>query len=230
MERERAEQVIRDLESTYFSVTVVRSAPTVGQFSRLSSSMLFHPPPAKVSVLEIFNIPSDILCGKGSDRSESAAIRRLMGVVRNESAVLDMITTLLEKSTERLQFLTIAESVLQHLTPVFEVDRKTYSELFLREQKASIKSSYMGMGSRQTWHGTPDGRADFIPVIAATQQCGLQITSDRDSDQSLGGKTFCEAKTGDFDENALNQLTAQAVVSSFVHKKSMLSKTLLSQP
>ena len=75
----------------------------------------------------------------------------------------------------------------------------------------------MGMGSGLTWRGTPDGRADFAPV-SIVRRSSLEGQSDSESEQSTGGKTVYEAKR-DFGGKDVDQLVAQVVVSSFIHKK-----------
>ena len=62
--------------------------------------------------------------------------------------------------TERLQFLTVVNTILRRLTPVFEVNKRWYS----CHVNPSISPRFMGMGSLRTWRGHPDGRADFAPV------------------------------------------------------------------
>ena len=119
----------------------------------------------------------------------------------------------------RVQFLDIADTILRKLTPLFELNRRSYSEATLIEHcvDPGVTARYMGMGTRQTWHGTPDGRANFAAVsIARTSDHGN--TSESESEHSSVSKTVYEAKK-EFCGANIDQLTAQAVVSSFVHNK-----------
>ena len=107
--------------------------------------------------------------GEG-DQDQRAAVRRLVDVLRDESMVPELITVLSEEPTERLQFLSVADLLLRRLTPILEVNRKSYSETTLRMRQVhrSIAAKFLGMGTQLTFHGTPrwQSRLD-IPVCSA---------------------------------------------------------------
>ena len=70
------------------------------------------------------------------------------------------------------------------------------------------------MGSHQTWHGIPDGRTDWVSLQIVSRD--TEARTDSDSELSAGGKTMLEAKN-EFTVGDIDQITAQAVVSSFTH-------------
>ena len=129
-----------------------------------------------------------------------------------DALIPGLVTSIMEEPTERLQFLTVADTILRRLTPVFEVNKRWYS----CHVNPSISPRFMGMGSLRTWRGHLDGRADFAPV-SIIRGSTIEDNSDSESELSAGGKTVCEAKK-EFDYRDMDQLVAQAVVSSFISK------------
>ena len=188
------EEVLANLRRIYFYVMVVRSAPAAGEFSRISSSFVYESSPTKVSALELFEVSDTLQRGQEGNEDVCAAVRRLKETFATDSAIPGLVTSLQEESTERLQFLSVADAVLRNITPVFEVINRSYSEATLvdRDVNPKISTNFMGMGSGQTWRGTPDGRADFTAVSIIR---GNRLEeSESESEQSAGGKTVCEAK------------------------------------
>ena len=67
----------------------------------------------------------------------------------------------------------------------------------------------MGVGSINTWHGTPDGRSDWTPVIAQHER----ESESSDSDASVGVKT---SKKTMRPAQMYDQILGYVVVHSFV--------------
>jgi hypothetical protein len=154
----------------FFYVTVIRSAPAASDFSKICGSIVYETPPAKVSAVDLFDISPKVLMGLG-DQDQRAAVRRLVDVLSDESMVAGL-TVLSEEPTERLQFLSVADLLLRRITLILEVNKKIYSETTLRMRQVhrSIAPKFLGMGTQLTWHGTPDGRADWtsLSVVCTT--------------------------------------------------------------
>ena len=75
-----------------------------------------------------------------------------------------------------------------------------------------VQSKVIGIGSGLTWHGHPDGLADWAPL-----QSDEDDPTGSDSDSSAGGKTAYDPKT-DFsiDAHGIDQLLGQSVVMSHI--------------
>ena len=122
---------------------------------------------------------------------------------------------LLEESYERGQFLAIVKHVLRPLCGQFSIDAKTYSaEALVSTNVSSVNREAIGIGTSATWHGSPDGRSDWVSVKFGTMS--YTLNKDSDSEDSLGGKVSIEAKV-EFKPADIDQLVAQAVVSSHIH-------------
>ena len=93
------------------------------------------------------------------------------------------------------------------------VNARRYSTLTLCESGTCVNRAYLEMGSRLTWHGSSDGRADWAPLHFVKRSTG---DTDSESESSSGGKTTFEAKAK-FTPPDLDQFLAQAVVSSHIH-------------
>ena len=89
------------------------------------------------------------------------------------------------------------------------MNSKNYSTDTLCEKGDNVNR---GMGSTLTWHGSPEGRADWTPLYFVRRPSD----TDSDAESSSGGKTAYEAKPR-FKPRHLGQLLVHAVVSSHVH-------------
>ena len=86
-----------------------------------------------------------------------------------------------------------------------------------------LKCSNIGMGSVQTWHGTPDARVRGAEVVcrrAAEEEIGYHCY---DSNTSDGATTTVEGKVLHKDAN-LQQAVGTCIVSSFIKKPPSSSK------
>ena len=183
------DEIMANLRSIYFYSMVLQSAPSAGEFSCISGSFVYEPSPVKVSALDLFDISKTILQGKEGNADVHAAVRCLKDTLATDAAIPGLVTSLLEEPRERLQFLHVADTVLRNITPVFEVNRWQYSEKSLAEHQVNpkIAPKFMGMGSAKTWHGTPDGRADFAPESIVRRR-NRSEESESESEQSAGGR------------------------------------------
>lgn len=77
----------------------------------------------------------------------------------------------------------------------------------------TMSQEYLGVGDNSTWHGAPDGRADWAPVHSVESDSD---ESEVDQSQSPGRKTSYEAKRT-FRSDDIDQLVAHAVITSYVH-------------
>ena len=145
----------------------------------------------RVPFCELMDISLDALTGTGSNKDRCAALRRLVGALENDDNMSALVTSLSEAPTERMQFLALTKYFLDGLTPSVVLNALNYSAKTMREAGAHIATGYLGMGSSLTWHGAPDGRADWAPLQSIS--C-IHDDSDSDSEASSGGKTTCEAK------------------------------------
>ena len=168
---------------------MIRSAPAASDFSKICGSIVYETPPAKVSAVDLFDISPKILMGLG-DQDQRAAVRRLVDVLSDKTMVAGLITVLSEEPTERLQFLSVADLLLRRLTLILEVNKKSYSETTLRMKQVhrSIAPKFLGMGTLQTWHGTPDGRADWTSLSVVRKTAMMETETDSESELSGGGK------------------------------------------
>jgi hypothetical protein len=80
----------------------------------------------------------------------------------------------------------------------------------------------MGIGDHITWHGTPDGRADWMQLQSLCNPTG----SESESDVSSGGETSYEAKLA-FSPTDTDQLVGHAVVALFIHSNKHLDQNAL---
>ena len=213
MEQQEAQDIMDELRHIYMYVVKVKSAPCAGKFSSMPGCIVYDTVQGRVPLGAVMDISHDTLTGKGNNRDRSIALRRLIRALNNDDNVSALVTSLSEALTERMQFLALAKYFLDGLTPSVVLNALSYSAKTMREAGAHIATGYLGMGSSITWHGTPDGRADWAPLQSVSH---IHDDSDSDSEASSGGKTTCEAKKT-FSPSELDQLMAQAVVSSYVH-------------
>ena len=214
MEAERVKEILSTLTSTYAAVSVVRSAPAAGVFSRIQGSIVYENTPMHVPVLDLFDLQEDVLtderpCGQ----HQLLTLRRqLISVLNDADMTSSLVTLLSEEPTERLQFLAIVNSFLQRLVSTVQVNARTYSLTTLSQQGVSLQRGYLGMGTSLTWHGSPDARTNWVPVTQCRRH-KFESDSSSDSECSSGG---IEAKK-QLQPTDLDQLMAQAVVSSYIH-------------
>ena len=194
MDKQRADDLIKSLKDIFFYVTVVESAPAVSNFSTIQGSILYGTPPGKVSAQSLFNVSSEVLMG-GGNPDERSATRRLMAVLDDTKSIKALKTSIEETETERMQFLILVDMLLRKLTPIIHVNRLSYADSTLRDCDVhqDIQPAYLGMGNKRTWHGTPDGRADWAPLKFKRRKA-TKNDNDSESEQTNGGKTTCEAK------------------------------------
>ena len=154
---------MKHLRDTYFYVTVVQSCPTACEFSRIAASMVYQPSPTEVSALDLFETSQAMLEGREADLDVRAPIQRLQETLTVDALIPGLVTSIMEEPTERLLFLTVADTILRRLTPVFEVKKPSYSMTSLVDRyiNPAISPRFMGIGSLRTWRGHPDGRADI---------------------------------------------------------------------
>ena len=164
-QRMDVDSVMKELEEIHFYSVEVRSVSTRAEFSQLKGTFLYKTPPMmKVSAANIYGVLHDILRGQGKTEAVRAAVKRLKQVAEDEDIIPELVTALSEATTERMQFLHLAEMLLSRLTSSkFEVDRRTYSDVTLQKFGATrLRSRYMGMGDVWTWHGTAHRTAEPI--------------------------------------------------------------------
>ena len=145
---------------------------------------MYNPPPAKIPILELFNISLE---GRSGNRDAHAAVGRLLHAL-NHTPVVELIKMMHEVGTERLQFLNISNLLLRTLTPKLELNKKSYSEKTFEEHgvNSGIGRKFLGMGSHQTWHGIPDGRTDWVSLQIVSRDTEASI--DSDSELSAGSR------------------------------------------
>lgn len=132
--------------------------------------------------------------------------------------------------SERTAFVQISKTLLVPLCCDDEVILdKTYSTYLhsLGPRAAGLKAGSIGIGSFQTWHGSPDARVRGTEIIYTTTEekttCTMgfvhnsdsDIISDIGSDVSDGQTTVVEAKL-EWNKNDMPQLISTCVVSSFI--------------
>lgn len=111
----------------------------------------------------------------------------------------------------RRRLFLIAHFVLEPLAGecVLEMSYRNF-EGGLPRGKRRLPSEHLGMGTRATWHGSPDARCYTVNLVSSSDYDCLS-TWERSS-MTVDGKYKSLGIQG------LNQVTAHAVVSSFIHK------------
>lgn len=216
MDEELAAEIFSELNMTYAFLTTVRSASVAGPFSSMPGTIVYETPHMKIPVLDLFSITSEDLTAEmiSSSRKLISMRNRLMVLLHDVESIASMVTEILEQPTERLQFLSVVTKFLQKLMPSVEVNACNYSTATISAYSVPCSRAYLGMGTILTWHGSPDARTDWVPVTHWKRQ---SIESSSSSSDSLGSKTVVEAKKY-LQPLHKDQLLAQAVVSSYIHK------------
>ena len=213
MEANSAAQLIEKLQTIYAYVVVVKSAPAVGRFSTVPGHISYEKVSDKISVGELFRIEPAVLEGRGTTHHQRAA-KRLMDVLRDREKILSVPQRIAEVATEKLSFISIADLILKRLTSTVTLNKCEFGDKLLQEHGVVLQTDFIGMGTTLTLHGAPDARADWVPLSAWPERRAL---NDSDDD-SLGGKVAVEAKHVMRPQHR-DQLVAQAIASSFIHKK-----------
>ena len=117
MEAERVKEILSTLTITYAAVSVVRSAPAAGVFSRIQGSIVYENTPMHVPVLDLFDLQEDVLTDERPccQRQLLTLRKQLISVLNDAEMASSLVTLLSEEPTERLQFLAIVNSFLQRL-------------------------------------------------------------------------------------------------------------------
>ena len=187
---ENAKALLTELHDSYALCVKIQSAPSVSLFSGLNGTIEYDNFQGKLSLGELFDINEDVLTGRsGASSDKLAAVRRLVKLITDdEKKATALEVALSEERTERLQFLDIADKLLKYLTPHIALNRLSYSDDVLLERGISMRRAYIGIGSILTWHGTPDGRAEWTQLrVSRTRR---EVDDESESDlSSSGGKT-----------------------------------------
>ena len=109
-----------------------------------------------------------------------------------------------EQHTDQLKFL---KNCRQYAWP----------PLFLKSESDGLKVANIGLGSVETWHGTPDVRVRESPFVFRKTEESENRDSDTESSASDGATTTIEAKRKFLPSNLL-QVISTCVVSSFTEK------------
>ena len=216
MDEPSATQLIESLQHNFFYFAKVRTAPSVGTFTQLHGTLYYHSPyMAKFEVESFFNISKEILMGLGNEEQREA-VTRLLNVFNGIDSVSTLVQGVQSEEYETRQFVYIAGLFLKRLTGVCTLNKKEYSaSLLLKNRHLELSDrGALGMGTVTTWHGTPDGRCDIIPVTSMDPDVGGY---DEDSEDSSGGKSAVECKVSEPGFKEMNQIVGQSVVMSFTH-------------
>lgn len=218
MEDGEAAKIMAELNLTFFFdiARVLPGVPSRGAFTALKSTLALGQPHARVNFLKVLGVTKEMLQGQSENLGISAAVKRLVDVMTNQTRLSSLATGLLTRRSEKELFAFAATHVLAPLTGscTLSQDLGVLTRMKAEDKTVNfdLPCKSMGMGWFNTWHGTPDGLCDIVPLSVAHM-----ATSDgSESEESSGGKSPLEAKR-EFLARDLHQIIGQAVVMSFIH-------------
>lgn len=144
----------------------------------------------------------------------------VMQFIRNSRSCPWPPLLLERKSSEQDVMIAIASHILRPLCRevILEI---SYTKALQKRPVPGLEARHIGMGSLNTWHGSPDARVRGTEVVFRRETDETyevsQIPSDNESDASDGATTCIETKIMAKDAN-LHQAIGTCVVASFTEK------------
>lgn len=123
------------------------------------------------------------------------------------------------KPSERDVMLGLASDIFRPLCREVVLERR-FNRLLWDKPIPGVSAAHLGMGSLDTWHGTPDARVRGAPVVIREGTDEYEYHEARESSsekESDGATTTVETKVHSNDTN-LHQAIGTCVVSSFTEK------------
>ena len=147
-----------------------------------------------------------MLSGFSGDEDVKRAVSRLSRLIAEGDGAA--LSEELADKDERGQMLAIVTHVLSPLTGMkASVSKREYAAGTVDEEV--IPREHLGIGTTDTWHGSPDCRCD-IDII--------NVVTVEEVVDSSGAKMLIEMKRSPLNSAHLNQVIGNSVTYSFVHK------------
>ena len=198
----------------------VKSIPQTSTFTALATTLQYEDEYAgEIPLLQLFSVTPEILHGSSGNSDVNNAVDRLVKVLSLPRH--DDLARYLEGPSEKKQMVGIFRFLLQCLCNELVLNKQEYSAQFLAgENAAYISRGWLGMGTRQTWRGSPDCRCNVDMV--STDKLMRDDDSDDGTDTSCsasGAKVTVEGKKATLGPHEMNQVVGHAVTYGFVHNK-----------
>ena len=152
-----AEEVLAQLDQVKHYFAYVATAPSVGAFSDLHSTVIVENEQV-CSLNDVWNISKEMLSGFSGDEDVKRAVSRLSRLIAEGDGAA--LSEELADKDERGQMLAIVTHVLSPLTGMkASVSKREYAAGTVDEEV--IPREHLGIGTTDTWHGSPDCRCDI---------------------------------------------------------------------